>query len=123
MSVACYLADCSQQYVKQSLCSGPVSAAGTDVMELQEFYEYMEQHRATAVDAAVQRYCSLTPVLGKVSNKGRTAVPQPHHCKGGCLWEAATIMMLRHTQENPCCQPCPKLQSATLHDVLLMPPG
>lgn len=35
-------------------------------MELQEFYEYMEQHRANAVDAAVLRYHSLTPLLGKV---------------------------------------------------------
>lgn len=42
-------------------------------MELQEFYEYMEQHRANAVDAAVQRYRSLTPVLGKVRSMRRTA--------------------------------------------------
>jgi len=36
-------------------------------MELQEFYEHLEQHRANAVDAAVQRYRSLTPLLGKVN--------------------------------------------------------
>lgn len=43
-----------------------VVVSGGDVMELQEFYEFMEQHRASAVDAAVQRYHSLTPLLGKV---------------------------------------------------------
>ncbi len=37
-------------------------------MELQEFYEYMEQHRTNTVDAAVQRYHSLTPLLGKVGD-------------------------------------------------------
>jgi hypothetical protein len=37
-------------------------------MELQEFYEYMEQHRAAVVESAVQRYRSLTPLLGKVSS-------------------------------------------------------
>jgi hypothetical protein len=35
-------------------------------MELQEFYEYMEQHRTSAIDTAVQRYRSLAPILGKV---------------------------------------------------------
>jgi hypothetical protein len=35
-------------------------------MELQEFYEHMEQRRAAVVESAVQRYRSLTPLLGKV---------------------------------------------------------
>lgn len=41
--------------------------AGDDVMELQEFYEHMEQHRASTIESAVQRYRSITPLLGKVS--------------------------------------------------------
>jgi hypothetical protein len=40
--------------------------AGGEAMELQEFYEHMEQHRAAVVESAVQRYRSLTPLLGKV---------------------------------------------------------
>jgi hypothetical protein len=47
--------------------------AGGDVMELQEFYEYMEQHRTSAIDAAVQRYRSLTPLLGKVTPRRASA--------------------------------------------------
>jgi dihydroorotate dehydrogenase len=43
-------------------------------MELQEFYEYMEQHRTSAIDTAVQRYRSLTPLLVKVTpRKASTA--------------------------------------------------
>ena len=38
-------------------------------MELQEFFEHMEQHRANAVETAVKRYHSLTPLLGKVRAK------------------------------------------------------
>lgn len=45
------------------------TAVGGGVMELQEFYEYMEQHRTSAVDAAMQRYRSLTPLLGKVGRQ------------------------------------------------------
>lgn len=41
--------------------------ADGEVMELQEFYEHMEQHRAAVVESALQRYHSLTPLLGKVS--------------------------------------------------------
>jgi dynein heavy chain len=37
-----------------------------EVMELQEFYEFAEQHRARVVETAVQRYRSLTPLLSKV---------------------------------------------------------
>lgn len=47
---------------------GALCAAGGEVMELQEFYEYMEQNRAAAVESAVQRYRSLTPLLGKVTH-------------------------------------------------------
>lgn len=35
-------------------------------MELQEFYEFMEQHRGNMVESAVKRYHSLGPLLGKV---------------------------------------------------------
>lgn len=35
-------------------------------MELQEFFEYMEQKQASVVEIAVQRYRSLTPLLSKV---------------------------------------------------------
>jgi hypothetical protein len=43
----------------------PLLADG-EVMELQEFYERMERHRANAIDHAVQKYRSLPPLLGKV---------------------------------------------------------
>jgi hypothetical protein len=35
-------------------------------MELQEFYEHLEQHRSNVVDTAVKRYHSLTSLMGKV---------------------------------------------------------
>jgi hypothetical protein len=43
-------------------------------MELQEFFEHMEQRRASAVDAAAQRYRSLSPLLSKVSLRQCCAV-------------------------------------------------
>jgi hypothetical protein len=43
-------------------------------MELQEFYEHMERHRAAVVESAIQRYRSLTPLLGKVRGKVMQAV-------------------------------------------------
>jgi hypothetical protein len=52
-----------------------LTGTGEEVMELQEFFEYMEQHRATVVETAAKRYHSLTPLLGKVRyNKVAIAV-------------------------------------------------
>lgn len=51
--------------------------ADGDVMELQEFYEHMEQHRAAVVESAVQRYRSLTPLLGKVCTPAAHALVVP----------------------------------------------
>lgn len=71
-----------------------VCLADKDVMELQEFYEYMEQRRANAVDAAVQRYRSLTPVLGKVG-------PGSDYDQG-CWWPAWHRFQTRPNQTQAC---------------------
>jgi hypothetical protein len=63
-------------------------------MELQEFYEYMEQHRANAVDAAVQRYHSLTPLLGKVG--GSCLLRHGRHVHSIAL-PVTCILPLKHT--------------------------
>ena len=39
--------------------------AGSEVAELQEYYERMEQARAAAVEGAAKQYASLTPILCK----------------------------------------------------------
>jgi hypothetical protein len=44
----------------------PILYSGTDLPELQEYYERMEQARAAAVEVAVKKYRSLTPILCKV---------------------------------------------------------
>lgn len=95
------------QHVMQTtacVAVGP-SAAGTDVMELQEFYEYMEQHRANAVDAAVQRYRSLTPVLGKVSSRDRAAVTAREVVVG-----RLPPCHSRHPSRQPCSHLTPQVE-------------
>ena len=62
--------------MRAALCARP---QGPEVLELQEFYERMEQGRGAEVEAAVKKYRSLTPILCKV-REGRAAVPcrKPH---------------------------------------------
>eukprot|EP00879_Flechtneria_rotunda_P032592 GHRR01035825.1.p1 GENE.GHRR01035825.1~~GHRR01035825.1.p1 ORF type:complete len:221 (+),score=76.57 GHRR01035825.1:1552-2214(+) len=73
-----------------------------EVMELQEFYEYMEQHRAAVVETAVQKYRSLTPLLGKVEElvAGSNTGKSPQLAGYYTYWEMAVfnalvIMVLR----------------------------
>ncbi|KAF8069431.1 DHC1 [Scenedesmus sp. PABB004] len=75
---------------------------GGEVMELQEFYEHMEQHRAAAVDAAVSRYRSLTPLLGKIEElvAGTNSGKAPQLGAYYSYWEMAVfnalvVMVLR----------------------------
>jgi hypothetical protein len=44
----------------------PPRSPGQELLELQEFYERMERARTAAVEAAVKKYRSLTPILCKV---------------------------------------------------------
>ncbi|WIA10356.1 hypothetical protein OEZ85_010548 [Tetradesmus obliquus] len=69
---------------------------GADVMELQEFYEYMEQHRAAVVESAVQRYRSLTPLLGKVEElvAGSNTGKSPQLAGYYSYWEMAVFNAL-----------------------------
>jgi hypothetical protein len=52
---------------------------GSEALELQEYYERMEQARSAAVEAAVKKYRSLTPALCKV------CVSHLPHAGGTCL--------------------------------------
>lgn len=45
--------------------------AGSEVAELQEYYERMEQARAAAVEGAAKKYASLTPILCKARARER----------------------------------------------------
>ena len=73
---AAALPRCAFRDVRAALCARP---QGPEVLELQEFYERMEQGRGAEVEAAVKKYRSLTPILCKV-REGRAAVPgrKPH---------------------------------------------
>jgi hypothetical protein len=64
---------CSTLLMMYDCCA--LHHAGGEAMELQEFYEHMEQHRAAVVESAIQRYRSLTPLLGKVRGKVKQEVP------------------------------------------------
>eukprot|EP00882_Tetradesmus_deserticola_P030916 GHRQ01034922.1.p1 GENE.GHRQ01034922.1~~GHRQ01034922.1.p1 ORF type:complete len:195 (+),score=40.56 GHRQ01034922.1:253-837(+) len=86
-------------FVLQVACG--VAHAGAEVMELQEFYEHMEQHRAATVDSAVQRYRSLTPLLGKVcgSSSQATVLTQTWLLALDHARTTFTAAMLCHKQE------------------------
>uniref|UniRef100_A0A383W4S5 Dynein-1, subspecies f n=1 Tax=Tetradesmus obliquus TaxID=3088 RepID=A0A383W4S5_TETOB len=106
-----------------------------DVMELQEFYEYMEQHRAAVVESAVQRYRSLTPLLGKVEElvAGSNTGKSPQLAGYYSYWEMAVfnalvLMVLRaleklHAMLSSAKKPLFKLKTSLQNsEVAIAPP-
>lgn len=66
--------------------------AGGEPPELQEFYERMERARGAAVEAAVKKYRSLTPILCKVGGRGR--LPAGWVRSRRRLWQAGCASLL-----------------------------
>lgn len=53
------------QIVEEPPASGG-GGEGSDIMDLQEFYEHIERHRLEAVDKLVKKYRTISPLLGKI---------------------------------------------------------
>ena len=76
--------------------------AGDDVMDLQEFYEFLEKNRLEVVDEMVRKYRTIAPLLGKVeeavagTNTRRSAQLKDYYG----FWERAIFNALNAMVNN-----------------------
>ncbi|KXZ49756.1 DHC2 protein [Gonium pectorale] len=69
---------------------------GAEVMDLQEFYEYIERHRLAALESLVKKYRTISPLLGKIEEvvAGTNSGKSPALAGYYAFWERAIFNAL-----------------------------